>query len=304
MSSTRRRVLAALVVLLGVTLAIAPPTQAKLVSIKPLCKVTSGVDLGGPEPVPVELPGALEPKLLAEFAVLRRAQTDDDLIPPLNAVAEDLSGELASYYPAQIRELLTLANGDRYFLVPGFPRPNVPPKTTCSSRALQKQRDAERARELQEERTRAAQPAFCVTAASSGRIRLDLTDVCETFAELEQSRRAFLFAGDGERIVELAPDGVASVRIRFPAVPAITVAVAENDYTFVAPGAAVRRAKRLLKQLTTFGKPGPGGHIVSLPEPQARELPKALEAGEPTKIEWLDAAGRLVRSIAHPRPAF
>ena len=89
---------------------------------------------------PTALTEPLGPRLTGMFAVLRRATGPDDELPPINPLGEDLSFELRSYYPAYIRRVAQDADGERYFVIPGFERALRIPPARCLPRELRRHR--------------------------------------------------------------------------------------------------------------------------------------------------------------------
>ncbi|MGH2865274.1 MAG: hypothetical protein ACRDJX_08505 [Solirubrobacteraceae bacterium] len=101
-------------------------------------------------------------------------------------------------------------------------------------------------------------------------------------------------------IVELVPDGVASVRIAYRGTPPVVVPVSENAFWFTPPPPAPRVAAEL-KRLE------PDVVATHLSRAQRRRFTlqweEAVQETEPTKIEWLDNAGGLARTISPPTAA-
>jgi hypothetical protein len=97
--------------------------------------------------------------------------------------------------------------------------------------------------------------------------------------------------------VELVPDGVASVRIAYRERPAIVVPVSENAFSFTPPP-ATPRVEAELRRLE------PAIVATHLSQAQRRrstlQWDKALDGTDPTRLEWLNSVGRLVRAINAP----
>ncbi len=125
---------------------------------------------------------------------------------------------------------------------------------------------------------------------------------CEPFAAIDESIRVF-DASDFIRkpIVELAPDGVSSVRIAYRGRAPIVVPIRENAFWFTPPAplpsSVDSELKRLLHKLLA-------GHLTNT---QQRTLTTRwnmlLRKTDPTKIEWLNSADGLIRTIKAPTPA-
>lgn len=106
-------------------------------------------------------------------------------------------------------------------------------------------------------------------------------------------------------MVELAPDGVASVRISYATGMPIVVPTSENAYAFSPPSAAARRLERYIREASSRS-PGRVRHMSKkrrrrLEEGFARQLRRLLDAIEPTKVEWLDGAGVVVHAATRPK---
>jgi hypothetical protein len=125
---------------------------------------------------------------------------------------------------------------------------------------------------------------------------------CEPFAAIDESVRIFS-ASDFIRtpIAELAPDGVSSVRIAYRGRAPIIVPVRENGFWFTPPATPTSSVdselKRLLHKLLT-------PHLTDAQrDTNTMRWNSVLLKTDPTKIEWLDSAGRLIRTIKAPTAA-
>ncbi len=295
-ASTERAVIVAILSCL-VGLACAAPASAKT-STKTECAIAELVELFGSETTPAELTAPLEEGIVTKFAVLRRASVPGDLAPALSPLSGELDSELSGYYAAEVRGLRVLPNGTRFYLVPGLVKPlQIPP-----ARCLPAAERHKRAHLVEEQSKRALQPVYCI--GQVGGRETESSSDCVAFDEIEHSSRPFVAGLNEEPTAELVPDGVASVRISYPSAPAILAAVSENAYVFAPPTALVSEAKRVLKKIVQ-GLTGKSPRTTAQRKREARRLERQLEAVlvkvEPTKVEWLDAAGGLVRST--PRPS-
>ncbi len=191
------------------------------------------------------------------------------------------SYELASYQPAYVRRLQELA-GRRYFVVPAFAQFSMA-RAECLSRRV------DRAELLGEQRRRAAEPLYCFIAVPE---QEGTSPGCEPFAATGQSARVFA-ASDvlREPQIELVPDGVAAVRITYRDHAPVVVAVSKNAFAFTPPaapsGSAV--ALRQLQHLVLSGTPA--------------QYNTAFIQTDPTKLEWLNPVGAVIRTIEPPRKA-
>ncbi len=291
-------VAACAVLLLAAGALVASPALAASAGNTQSCRPTFVETSTSPEDVeslPAELTSPLEAGVLAQFAVLRRAALPSDRIPALSSVGFQVDSQLASYYPAYVREVKTLADGTRYFLIPGFERAQSVPPAHCLSASQQVQRQ----KLVEQERQRAAEPVYCIVELG----REASGTECEPFAEVAQSVRFFQPDLTEEAIVELAPDGVASVRASYVSGAPVTVAVAENVYALGPRRAILQRGLKALKKLQHRI-----AGIKHLTTAQRRRelnrlltrIGKVLVEAEPTKIEWLDGTGGLVRTIGRP----
>ncbi len=284
-------------------LACAVPASAKTstkTTTKTECAIAELVQLFGSETQPAELTAPLEEAILAQFAVLRRASVPGDLAPALSPLSGELDSELSGYYAGDVRGLRVLANGTRFYLVPGLVKPSPIPPARC----LPGSERHKRARLVEEQSKRALQPVYCIGQVG-GRETGSASD-CVAFDEIEHSSRPFVAGLNEEPTAELVPDGVASVRISYSSAPAIVAAVSENAYVFAPPAAIVSAAKRTLAKLTKLitAKQRDAAQRKRAARRFTRELEAVLTKVEPTKVEWLDAAGGLVRATPRPHGGF
>jgi hypothetical protein len=192
--------------------------------------------------------------------------------------------ELSGYYPVYVRQLTRLPDGRRYFVIPAYGRSEMVLPVHCLS--------SERRRVLVEEQhRRLVEPVNCIIEMG-GKNAPPLG--CEPFAAIDEAGRVFQPTLTKELTVELVPDGVASVRIAYRETPPIVVPVSGNAFWFTSPP-PTPRVKAELKRLE------PSIVATHLTTAQRRRFTlqwnKTVHETEPTKIEWLDNAGRLVRAI-------
>jgi hypothetical protein len=246
------------------------------------------------KPKPIATP--LQAGVLARFAIFRRAALPGDepaasQLPP-GGLGRQLynEDELASYYPAYVRRLGTLS-GRRYYVVPAFAQVKMAFAECSAPRS-------DRALQIQQRHRRAVDPLYCLIEVPE---RKGTTVGCEPFAAINLSARVF-GASDflGKPIIELVPDGVAAVRIAYRAHARLMVAVRENAFAFTPPPpppsvAAVlqRLFDRAFAKSTTAAQQRTG----------AIEYDKRLLETDPTRIEWLNHAGDVVRTIEPPTTA-
>lgn len=253
--------------------------------------------LFGPRPLPKELSTPLDATILSSFAIFRRSALPGDELSGLKPGGDGLDRELSkvyelsSYYPAYVRQLTRLPDGGRYFVIPAYGRPEAVLPAHCLS--------SEKRRVLvEEQRRRLAEPVDCIIEVGDSENAPPLG--CEPFAAIDEAGRVFQPDLYKELTVELVPDGVASVRIAYRETPPIVVPVSENAFLFTPPP-PTPRVEAKLKRLE------PSIFATHLTQAQRRRFTlqwdKTVRETEPTKIEWLDSAGGLVRAINPPTAA-
>lgn len=263
------------------------------------------------------LSGMSDPAILAHYALFRRPAQRADA-PPSKALADrTLAHELArdftlaSWYPAEVRKLDGRTRA-RYFVIPAFGRREAVPSSCRPARV--------RRALLAQQRRRLTEPVACVIAVGAGG---STPHDCEPFAAIEAEADVFASGGVTDPIVSLVPDGVASLRISYRARAPITVPVAGNATVFTPPPlsehvrALQDQAMRLDVQwggcYRTVHTPLVCGnpHLTKAQNHRLKNrlehahaaYQQALAASNPTQIDWLDAAGRVVRRLAPPTPA-
>jgi hypothetical protein len=253
--------------------------------------------LGGPETTPTELSTPIEAPVLASFGVLRRPAIAGDAIPALSPVGNGIDSEIASWYPAYTRRVTV--GSVRYYLIPVFLKEEHVPPASCLSPRFR----AQRPEIVELARKRASELSYCLVPVTGE--EGPGGGGCEPFADLGNAVRVFLGGGfGGEATVALVPDGVASVRISFRTSPAVTATVGENLYAFKGPASVAVKIKRLIDQ--EIKTTGSKRHISKkqhkrLEAQFVKRLSKLFDESEPTKVEWLDANGALVRLIGRPK---
>jgi hypothetical protein len=303
---TRARIAAMSFVLMvlvagGVTIAVAGSGSATA----PIAKMPGGsacippaFSFSAPRPpLPKELSTPLEATTLSSFAIFRRPARPSDEPPGLNSADGGLGRELykdyelSSYYPAYVRQLIGLPGNRRYFVIPAFGRPEAVPPAHCFP--------AGKRRELvEQEHRRSVEPVYCIIE-SDGNGNAPVPG-CEPFAQADESFRAFHvsdFLG-GEPTMELVPDGVASVRITYRDRAPIVVRVKEDAFLLTPPPAPHDRLDAYLRGLLPRLL---GQHVTKAQQLTAtNEWNKAFTGTYPTRVEWLDGAGGLVRALNPP----
>jgi hypothetical protein len=269
----------------------APAVQARTKRV--VCGLSSTFGIGTTEPTPIELNTPPEAAVLSSFAVLRRAATPGDQIPALSSAGEQLDDALTGYYPAYVRLLRQLPNGVRYYLVPGLLKSRTIPPADCLPKFLR----GKRGEMVALQRKRASELGYCIAVVGGS----SLGEECGLFDELATTARAFAAGLLANSMIELVPDGVATVRATFSSAVE-NEPVSENAYLFSPPAALIQREKELLKRLLsgTLNK-----HLSKTQRSRAerrtsRLLGAAVKAIEPSKLEWLNAAGGVVQTLRPP----
>lgn len=307
--------LVVLIAALGLILAAcgssAGTATASVVRLSPSCippEFSKRGLLGPRRPLPKALSTPLDAAILSSFTIFRRPRLPSDEPPGLNLAANGLGRELyktyklSSYYPAYVRQLTRLPDGRRYFVIPAYGRPEAVVPAHCLA-------GGERARRalVEEQHRRLVEPVDCIIEMGGG--ENEPPQGCEPFAAIDEGER--IFQSDDlykEPTVELVPDGVASVRIEYRETSAITVPVSENTFLFTPPP-PTPRVEAELKRLERLQRMEPvivTTHPTTAQRPTAQrrritlQWDKTVDETEPTRIEWLDSAGRLVRALSPP----
>ncbi len=243
------------------------------------------------------------PAELSPFAVLGRAATASDALPPL--ALQGLAGALRRYDPAYVRRLGAGPGTSGVFLVTGelvdqslsiacaFPNGNAP---------------AAIKRAVPQERALARLPAYCLVLATATAYSF----LCNTFRALSGG---YAFGelpspttggapgspGGRDRIAGLVPDGVASVSLTYRGV-AMTASVTGNCFTAdppAVPQALVNTIVTLQDRIRVVrGAPKP------TPKQQRRLTQLRREAASyttPSQVQWIGASGQLIERFTPPR---
>jgi hypothetical protein len=279
---------AGIALLLGLT---ASPAAAATARSAAACRSPAFRTLLGDDAEPVEISGALDPSVIAQYGVLRRAATAADALPPLNRFGSEVEGEIGSYYPSYIRRLAVLPTGTRYFLVSGLPKLVTLPPARC----LPKVERAKLPKIVALEHRLAAEPVYCIGTVGTlgsehGEVNCARYSAVSTGAGLAESEYA-----EGPHL-ELVPDGVASVRLTFHGSPPLVAAVSENAYMFTTPGSSIgllsARLRKDEKKLIKHER-----------HPDKKELRAALKLIQDLgkeripKVEWLGAEGKTIKAF-------
>ena len=258
--------------------------------------VPSSVCHGAPvkPKLPQNLPTAPDPSLLAILGVLRRPQVSAD-IPPVSRFPDPgfLQGVEVSYE----RLLATTAQGQRFFLIPGFfAPPSIP--SNCSPPLSPKER--RRQQQLQQQLRRHPQFIFLISqfgshgsgggggAPSTAAAIMAGVGTGSGFGVGAAHGRYQTVSGE---IDGLVPDGVASVTLKYRRRADRTIPVLNNFFVLSVHG----RIKRHKVHRSPQGSPIPP--IVPSPFPPTSGL---LGAIAPIEIVWRDALGNAIKKIKQP----
>lgn len=266
------------------------------------------LELFGPRPPPPQAVSTpLDAAILARYALFRRAARPEDA--PRGLAHELAQGfTLARWYPAYVRALGPRARGARYYAVPAFGLRRAVPRD-CEPAAARREVAAQ-------QRRRPTEPVVCLIAVGGA---VGGPRDCEPFAAIEADAALFASAGRIDPIVSLVPDGVAALRISYRTRPAVVVPVSDNAIAFVPPATsprlrALQRAAGADGSWVSCSRAGHGewrcrGPGLTRAQSRRLQLAKAayaqvVAAADPTQIEWLDAAGRVIRTLQPPTRAF
>jgi hypothetical protein len=267
----------------------------------PGCHARSGLGSLFENRAPAALPGSADPTITGSFAVLRRAIAPSDQPPPLNPLAEDVDYQLAGYYANQVRQLKQLPDGSRFFVIAGLPRLNAIPPARC----LPPQLRPKRKQLVEEQLRRAREPVYCIAQIGGGAEQAFGGEVeCPRFADIYTGMNLIGSDMSSRPVLELAPDGVVTVRLTYRGGVTVSAAVSENAYLFTPPQAPIRHAEAAFERLARhFFSRSRSKKAVS-----KRERKKQVQAIinllmrqslrlAPQQIEWLAADGHVLRTM-------
>jgi hypothetical protein len=133
-----------------------------------------------------------------------------------------------------VRQLTRLPDGRLYFVIPAYGRSEAVVPAHCLAGGVRERRAL-----VEEQHRRLVDPVDCIIEVGGGENAPP--QGCEPFAAIGEAGRVFQPDLYKEPIVELVPDGVASVRIAYRETPAIVVAVSENASVYTAAADASYR---------------------------------------------------------------
>lgn len=243
----------------------------------------------GPEPPPRLIAEPPPRDLVERMAVLRRASTPEDRLPDLMTLNGFLTIN-ADY----VRLLASGPEGERYYLVPGSPRPYILPARCRRNLSPQQRRLLERrdrtARRLASEVFLSVHGVSPGGGGAWGRTDLAALLSNRTLGSSEHRR---LGEPISSTLLGLVPDGVASVTLAYPKVLTRKVAVTDNFWfsrvPFTAPQAFPGTTQwrgadgRILKVFREGGR----WRRQTRPLP-ASALPPVVSVGQPMQPEAVE----------------
>jgi hypothetical protein len=293
----RGRSLLVMVLLAGAIFAAGVTSAAaagrRIVALSRSCSNITGLQTG----TPTALTEPLDPALLTSFAVLRRPAGPQDALPPINSLGEALSFQLRGYLPAYIRLLAEGAGGEHYFLVPGFARAFRVPPARCLPRALRRVR----ARLVAEQRKRESEPVYCIAAVGPSSPRNGAGEQCLPFSTVQSGAGLIATETSTSPVVDLVPDGVATVRLTYRSGEVISAAVSNNAFTFTPPQGPItktlerlKREGRELERMYHLSK----RQQARLEQAYTKLLQATIGRLPPKTVQWLGAGGQPIRSFS------
>ena len=263
-----------------------PDSIVKVVgSPPPSCPTESG---GSSTICPQAIAGPRPANLLAQLAVLRRAQLPSDVLPAISEVSSLLPIELASYYPQATR---LLARG--IYLLVGNRQTALTPGSAVSVTEVLGGRAA-----LRHQPRQSAPLTYCLATLINAN--------CQPTSNLDSEADLAVEVGHGDTASELVPDGVASVIVRYRGGRTQTVAVADNLIQFAAPAAArttVEAVSLTLNNLDTVLLNHPSRTVARRDRAALAQAVKrytrALQTVVPASIVWRASNGTILRTL-HP----
>lgn len=285
-------------------------TVASGVSAKP----RTGCDIEDPfGGTPVAVGGALDPSLLASFAVLRRPAAAADQPPPVNSLAEQVV-EIGRYDPAYIRQLGQRSGGRRMFLVPGYPRHVEIPPARCLPPSLR----AQRRKLVQQQRQREREPIACVATtspqasvsqSSSAAFGVGFygyeSESCPRFGDVTKYTYLAISPFGSAEHAGILPDAIAALQVHFTHAPTLQVPVTENYYfykTDPAPRAKVaRQTQRLFGRLSSRRRSRTKADRRRIERQLLALSQHAVSTLTPSSIELLAADGRVIKDVRRPK---
>lgn len=100
-------------------------------------------------------------------------------------------------------------------------------------------------------------------------------------------------------VIDVVPDGVATVRLTYRDGMTISIPVSENTFVFTSPQAPLKHALATLKRLA---RRLPHGHLTKRQRRRREQLTiellvHVLRLTQPTHAQWLDSSGRVLRGF-------
>ena len=247
-------------------------------------------------PGPVAETSPLDPAVTSMFAVLRRPAGPEDQIPLFNPLSEAIGDQLRSYLPAYIRQLTRDSEGDRYFLIVGFEQSGPIPPAKCLPPDIRRHY----AQFVAEAHRRETQPVYCIEDIGSHHSGY-VESGCQPFASVQSGARLISTDESTSDVIELVPDGVATVRLIYLRGSVVTAPVSANTLSFTPPQRPITEAQRRLRPLRKeIAKQFRAHHQTAFSQLVRRFTKLAAEIVRrlrPQTVEWIGAGGQVVRSF-------
>jgi hypothetical protein len=235
------------------------------------------------------LHGAPPQAWLSRFAILRGTPSAADA-SGLQAARSLADNVMRGFWRSVARQVTE--GGTNWELMPGLPEAPPPISAQCLSEKQRARLPELRARQ----RRISKEPVIClIPPAQSGVV---LTITCPRLGQVLGGQTLIDVGESTTPVPELAPDGVASVKVVF-GIGSVTSMVTDNVYTVVrAQGpilAAKQRAAMLLAKLTSSPRKSPAAEK-RIEHELLRVDNRLAGLVRPIEVDWLNASGVVIRA--------
>jgi hypothetical protein len=248
-------------------------------------------------PAPLSTP--LDPNVVAMYDVLRRPAGPQDSPPLLNSLGPELTGQLRGYYAAYVRRLAGDPDGEGYFLIPGLTVSFKFPPARCVSKRLRRKLP----RLIAERRAREQEPIYCiVTPRRQPYLGYSSpTADCEPFTAVTSGTDYTVHEASSSKVIQLVPDGVATVHLSYRGGEAIEAAVSDNAFSYKPPHGPIKQARKEVRRIfQALSRHLSRRQGKRLERKAFKTLTRVLAELEPTLVQWLGPHGEVLRTL-HPR---
>ncbi|HEV3320572.1 MAG TPA: hypothetical protein VG147_00090 [Solirubrobacteraceae bacterium] len=151
-----------------------------------------------------------------------------------------------------------------------------------------------------------SEPVYCVAGIDADVHQFPYVS-CQTLGEIETGGALAEPYTSSSLVVDLVPDGVATVRVVYRGGIVITAPVSENVFSFTPPPEPIEHAKAAFKRLErTFELGGKHKRLTKRQRQRRAQaviklLDRALSQTLPKQVQWLDAGGHVLRSFTPHR---